>query len=483
MSSLTRRTFILVICRTLNFGVIVLLSPMVMVRIFEVEAYGQYREFVLYYLLIAGIVSFAAISNLIYFVPKYPEKQRQSVTHTALILMGLGTLGAVGVYAAKGIILANTSYDFILPLMLQVFFLINFDYFESYYLGKRRSDIVLYYSTARAAIRMAAIILVAWFTRDVYAVIWTLVAVEALKCVFVLAVTGRLFVRKLDRELLKEQVKYIVPLGTATSISRTNIQLSKVVVTSTLGAGQLALYSIGSYQVPLINIIRASIMDALFPDMTQASEENRIQLWKRATVVLCFIIFPLFTVFLYHAGTVIGTLFTTKYLAAVPLFRIYLFLMILQCFDMATPLRSMNRNVFFIVGSILSLVVNIGLILLLFRRIGIIAPAIAFVCGELVFTIYLARQVIRNYRLEPGKLVMYRKILVFVAGSAAALPILFAGEFIGLSPVIRAIVSSTIYLGVYLIIVTRFGIDEVSLLISKLFNIFRRRLQRAGRTG
>ncbi len=85
MASMAKRTLILVICRIMNFGVVIL-SPIFMVRLFDVTSYGQYREFVLYYFLLSGIMLFSIHTNPIYFIARYPEKERETISQTALML-------------------------------------------------------------------------------------------------------------------------------------------------------------------------------------------------------------------------------------------------------------------------------------------------------------------------------------------------------------------------------------------------------------
>lgn len=477
MSSLTRRTLILVICRVLNYGVM-LLSPIVMVRLFDPTSYGQYREFVLYSTLISGVAFFSVMSSPIYFIPKYPDRERQTVTQTALMLLVLGTLAAGATWLFGDLIRAHTSRDFIVPLVVQVFLMINLEYFESYMLGRKRTDIVLYFSTTRAALHLAVITAVAWITGDVMKVVWALVLVEGAKCAFTLAATAPLFTRRLDGDLLRRQLRYILPLGTATGLARMNIQLSKVVISARMGAESLAIYTIGSYQVPVIHIVRSSIMDVLFPEMAQVGDAGRITLWKRATVVFCFLAFPAFGVFFWHARTLIELLFTAEYLDAVPLFRVYLALMILQCFEMSSPLRAINRNVYFILGSLLSLTGNLGLILALFGSIGILAPAVAYIIGETVFLVYLASRVMAIYRIGIANLVMWRKIFLIILACAVCLPLLYIGGFAPMPPALRAIASSLLYLAAYLAVARRLRIEEIDLLFSKLTGIVSRKMRR-----
>ncbi len=473
MASMAKRTFILVICRIMSIGV-VMMSPIFMVRLFDITAYGQYREFVLYYFLLSGILIFSIHTNPIYFISKYPGKERQTVTHTALMLLAVSLIGCAGIYIGKGLILSRTSYDFILPLILYVFFFVNLEYYESYCLGRKRTDHVLYFSATRTLVRLAAVIIVAWITRSVMAVIWTIVFLEVIKCIFVLIASRNLFVSHIELPLLKDQLRYIVPVGFAAAIERANADMAKVVVSSTLGTRVLAIYSIGNYQVPIIQVVRSSIMDVLFPEMTQANERDRIVLWKKATIALCFLVFPLFTIFFWFAKTVIITLFTEEYISAVPIFRIYLTLMLIQCFDFASPLRAINRNVFFLAGNIMQLFVNIALIAILFRFVAIYAPPTAFIAGFLAFSVFLAWKVLSIYKLSLSSLIDTRKIIVIIFSCIATLPVLYAGSMVHIHPVIRAVVFSSLYLAGYAWIVNRSGIEEVALLKSKLLKRIKR---------
>jgi O-antigen/teichoic acid export membrane protein len=461
------------ICRVSNYGVL-LLSPIFLVRILDMRSYGQYREFILYAMLFSTIADFAIRNNLIFFIPKHPELERKSVTHTALLILLTSTIAVSAVYLAKNLILARTSYDFILFLMLYIFFYLNLDFYESFWLGKKRSQNVLFYSTGRIVLRMLAIIIVAYVTRNVIAVIKIIILVEMAKCLFMFFAFRTYFTKDLDKKLLREQLRYIIPLGFAANINYLNNHLARLLVSIRMGAESLALYSIGSYQIPLIAILRSSIMDVLFPEMSERNDADRLLLWKKANIVFCSVVFPLFVVFFYYAETLVETLFTKEYTAAVPLFRIYLFLMIRQCFEMSSPLRSKNQNTYFILGTILHLVVNIGLIFLLFQRIGIIALAIAFVIGDASMAVYLSVIIMKHYSTRLTGLYMWKKIFAIVIACLPGLPILFIGEFFGIDPVIKAMVFSLVYLSTYVIFIRKRRINEVDLLFNKVSRRMRR---------
>ncbi len=463
----------------MNYSVM-LLSPIFLVRIFDVREVGLYGEFILYATLIAGLIEFTINTNLIYFIPKYPDRERQSVTHTAILMLMTSTAGLIGVYIFKGVILARTHYDFILPLILYLFFFVNSEFFESYWLGKKRTDIVLYYSTGRVLVRTAALLVSAYVSGDVMTVIRTLIVVECVKCLFVFAMLRGVLTRRLDRALLREQLRFIVPLGSAVVLGLVNSQLASLVISIKMGVERLAFYRIGGQQIPVMGIVRASVMDVLFPEMAQLGDAERLRLWRRANVVFCFVVFPVYAVFFCYAHPFIETLFRAEYLAAVPLFRIYLALMVIQCFEMGTPLRAINQNKYFIFGSVLGLSINIGLIFLLFRPVGFIAPALSFIVAELATTAYLANRILHFYRIPLRELFLWKRIFTILCCATLALPVLVAGLWVEIDPVVRAVSFSILYLVVYYVAIRRFKIAEVELLVDKLASRLRDMRARIG---
>ncbi len=457
----------------MNYGVLIL-SPIFLVRIFDMRSYGQYREFVIYAMLLSGLIGFGVNTNLLYFIPKHPGKERQSVTNTTLLILIASFIGIAAILLLRDVVRNRTSYDFVGPLVAYIFFFINLDFYEHYWLGKKRTDYVLYYSTARIAVRTLAVIVVAYVTRDVSCVLWAMIAVEACKCILMLILFRRSFARGINVPLLREQLRFIVPLGSAAVITLINGQLANFTISIKMGVERLALYSVGSHQIPVINIVRSSVMDVLFPEMTQTDDAGRLNLWRRANVMFCFLIFPVYVVFFIFARTFIEILFTARYLEAVPLFRIYLSIILLQCFEMGTPLRAINRNAYFIVGSMITLAVNIGFILAFFGAFGFLTPGFAYILGEASAILYIGWMILRLYRLEFRALFFWRKIIRIVAACAIPMPVLFAGQLVRVGAIVEAVVPAIAYLAIYFVVIRAFRMEEVELLVGKVRKLLRR---------
>ncbi|MFQ6023148.1 MAG: oligosaccharide flippase family protein, partial [Acidiferrobacterales bacterium] len=404
------------------------------------QAFGQYREFLLYATLLSAAMSFSISRSLPYFLPKFPAQERIYVTQAALFEFLFCVFGLGLIVLGKSIILAATSFDFIVPLVLYLFFFLNLDFLEFYWLAKARSDYVLYYSSGRLFIRMVTVVLTAYYTRNVQTIIYSLIAVEALRFVLVLFFTLRhkVIVGGVRWDTLKRQMVFFMPLGIAGVIVAFNRDIGKLLISTNLGVAALAFYVIGTYIAPIINIFRSSVADVIFPEIVAIkTDEPRValQLWRRATVLYCFLLFPMAFVLFYYADVFIITIFTDAYSPGIPIFMIYLFLLMRECFDFNLPLRAMNKNVYTLIGDTLALLLNLGLILLLLDWLGLIGPAVAYVTADLIMAIYLGRQVLRLTGMSLAEMLPWGQLGMILFACIVSSPILFVGEYIAMNEV------------------------------------------------
>jgi O-antigen/teichoic acid export membrane protein len=472
MASLTKRTLILAISQSLTFAV-QFLSPIFLVRILDQTAYGQYKEFIVYSSLMLSFISFSIKSNLLYFIPINPGNDRKYVSNTVFLLFGFSLIGVAVIYFARGYIQRLTTYNFVLLLMIYIFCYQNIDLIDTLFLAKKRSDYVLYWSTVNIIIRTALLIYVAYRTMDVLDIIYLMIALEVAKTGFTLfyLLKNRLLGWGLHFGYLKDQLSYALPLGFAALIIQLNTNVSKVIISANLGASALAIYAIGSQNIPILNIINQSVTYVIFPEMAQRMRKDpllALKLWAQSNVLYFFLLVPCFFILWVYADVVIDTLFTKSYSAAVPLFRIYLFLLLRRCFEVGTPLRAMNKNKYFVAGNLSSFVVNLILLAALFKLIGFYGPAVAFVGAEVFLAIFLALKTVSTYGVTIGTLVNWKKIGLIMAVNILIAPILFFRHLVDWNPIAAAVLFSTMYLGAYLAVLRCLHIDEVDLFMLKI---------------
>ena len=180
MSSLANRTITLVFSSSLNYAV-TFLSPIFLVRILDVNTYGQYREFIVYSTLVITFVSFGIKSNLLYFIPNKPNLKKYFISNSVFLLLLFSIVGLTIVFLLRSYIESATSFNFIPFLILYVFCFQNIDILDTFWLSVKRSDYVLYWSSSNAVIRTSALIFVAYLTKSIWSILYLMILLEILK--------------------------------------------------------------------------------------------------------------------------------------------------------------------------------------------------------------------------------------------------------------------------------------------------------------
>ena len=474
MSSITNRTITLVISETLNFAV-QFLSPIFLVRILDINTYGQYREFIVYSSLILSFASFSIKTNLLYFISKDESKKRDYLSNTIYLLLFFSLIGVLIVFFLRYYLLSILSFNFIPVLIIYIICYQNTDILDSYWLSIKRSDLVLYWSSSNAIVRTSSLILTAYFTHSIWNIIYLLIILEILKTLFTLSyiIKNKLFTWKINVSFIKEQLKYILPNGFASVITKVNNDISKVVISSSLGPAALAIYAVGSQNIPFLNIIRNAVSNVIFPEIaarTSTGPKKALNLWHKANLLYFFLMAPLFIILMFYANIIITIMFTAKYSQAIPIFRIYSILLLRKCFEMSIPIRAMNKNKYFVAGNILYLSVNIILIYILYNLFGFIGPAVAVVIAEIVQSLYLGSKILTIYEIKFREILLWDKLIKIGIISLVGIPIIILFNMIPINYVLVSIVASILYLIVYIILIRKAKIEEIDLFMKKMFN-------------
>lgn len=464
MSGLISRGAVLTASRLSNFA-IQLLSPVLLVRILDVEAYGQYQEFTIYAVLLTGVCSLAVDSSLTYFLPRFPDRERSFVVQTSAITLVISSASVGLLLLMKPMFLELATFDFVLPLVVYVFFFVNLGWLEYYWIARREARKVLYYSALRLALRVVVLLIAAYMTREVLSIVWSIAAFEAVRVLWAVlycANRGLLF-GELRWAGVVEQLKFAAPIGTAALLQNAGRNIGKIVVSSTLGPVALAYYAVGSYLIPIIRVMRSGITDAIYPELVAAHDRPgvAVTLWQRVNVLNCVMFFPAFVLLTFYAEEVVTLLFTREYIPAVPVFWIFAFFLIRRCFNTDVLLRTSGRTGFMLWGTVGSLALNIILILLFSRSLGMVGPALAFLLSEIALELFYASQMSRTLGLRFSTFADWRGILSVAASCFIAMPVLLAFEYLPVQEVVRAMASSALYFATTILIAYRLGVADI----------------------
>ncbi len=430
-----------------------MLSPLLLVRLLEIADYGRYRQFMVLAMFITSLAGFALSANLNYLIARSPQRQSVDISNTCLLMLAVSIVSALTVVLARQWIVPPEIENAWLLLAVYVFLFLNLEVLVSYWLAHGKSVQVMGYTLAVTAWRLATMLAATWWLRDVQMIFVTVVCAEAVKNLWIYVWLRRrgLLVFRWDAAAMREQIRLVAPLGAGSVLYKLN-DFGKVVVGNQLGPVPLAIYTTAAYQVPVVNIVQGALADVIFPDMVKRSQRDPAQgllLWKRAQVLVFAAICPAWLLLTYWAEPLVRLLFTDAYVAATPYFQVFLLLMVRQCFQFSTPLRSVEDNKSFAHANLIALFINAGLIIALMPKFGLWGPTLGLVVGQAWTSIYLGSRVLKRYQLPLAELCQWGKLGLAFASSLVALAALHASQLYLPRSALGALIGLGIFTLVY----------------------------------
>ena len=438
--------------RLLNHA-LALLSPLLLVRLLEIAEYGRYRQFMATAIFITSLAGFALSTNLNYLIARTPQRQSVDITNTCLLMLAVSLVSALVIVVLRNWIVPPEIENAWPLLAVYVFLFLNLEVLVAYWLAHRQSFQIMVYTVTMTVWRIGTLLAATFWLRDVEMIFVTIVCAEALKNLWIYVWLRRrgLLVFRWDPEAMREQIRLVVPLGAGSLLYKLN-DFGKVVVANQLGPVQLAIYTTAAYQVPLVNIVQGALADVIFPDMVKRSQRDATQgllLWKRAQVLIFAAICPAWVLLTYFAEPLVRVLFTDAFIGAVPYFQVFLLLMVRQCFQFSTPLRSIQDNKSFAHANLIALLINAGLILALMPRFGLWGPTLGLLIGQTWTSVYLGSRVLKRLKLPLSELCQWSKLGLALASSLVALAALHASQLYLPSTSLGMVVGVGIFALVY----------------------------------
>lgn len=409
MAGLIKQTVVLTFARFANYG-LMLVSPVILVRLLSVEQFGQYRQFILYASFMQLVAAFSFAESLLYFIPAHSRSVWRVVAQTNLLVFCSSCAVVIAVAVADVSTHGAVVGDELLPLVAYVMLFVNLDFWEYYFLATHRAIAVLSYTSSRLVARMAVVIGVAYFTRDVRVIVWSLVALEAVR----LAVSAAAW-RAIDQRsseprahnLWRDQLRFCVPAGLAMFLYLANRNVGGLAISKMLGPAALARYTIGTYAEFVCLAVGNSIAAVVLPEMVRRlaqSRGNAIYLWQQTAVVSCMLMLPAAALLAYFARPVIITIFGASYSPAIPVFQIHMLFLLRACFDFSPALRAIGKTRPLVYSNATALAVNSAALVFLLPRFGITGAVTALVGSSFVEAGVLCWCTSKHYEISIARL-------------------------------------------------------------------------------
>jgi O-antigen/teichoic acid export membrane protein len=461
--SLTKQAGWLLAAKLIGFA-LSFAVPLFVVRVLDQREFGLYKQAFLLASTAGPILTLGFQMNAFYFLPRHPERGGSIVLNVLIVHLLVG-LAALGVLTFDPSLLYHlfgsddlTAFG---PLIGLVILVGLFGLFLEV-VATANQDI--HYSTAFIILsnftRSVAMIAAAMLFGNLRAILYAAIVqagVQSAVLLWYLAVRFPRFWSRPDWRLMRQQIGYAVPLGFAGCPVHLQAQLHLYMVANRFSAAEYAIYVVGCFQVPLIELLHHSVNSVMVPRMASLQQQQdgtrQIgELLARAMRKLAAVCWPLYAFLIVCADEFITLLYTSQYAASVPIFRIFLTTIPLSLLISDPVMRAYASEMRFLLkvryAFAVLLVVSLYFAIESYGTMGAVSATVGIIAGERLVVMH------RIARLLHLKLADTRQFMDVIRLGAAAMISAAAAAGVrwlmaGYPPAVILLVAGAVLCGVY----------------------------------
>ena len=332
--SLARSALWLMAAKTVAFALAFAL-PLVLVRHLSQSGFGLYKQLFLLVGSAMTILPLGFVMSGFYFLPRHPTRRPRVAFNILLFYVVVGALAALVLMWRPGI-LETLFHDPTLaalarPIAILVFLMVAFSFLELIALADADVQTASLLIVVMTLTKVVLLVGAAFVFASIEALIYAAIVQGLLQAAILLWYLNARFPgvrRGPDWPLMRAQLVYAMPLGTAAILSVVQGDLPSYFIAHYFDAATYAIYAVGCFQLPFLSILSESVGSVMIPAVSRLQLEDKasdiVQLSARLMRALAALYFPL-CVFLLVAGREFLTvLFTVRYVDSWPIFAINL---------------------------------------------------------------------------------------------------------------------------------------------------------------
>lgn len=468
-TSLSEQTFYLVLGRCLAFS-LALLHPIILVRIFTKDEYGSYRQLLLIFSTIYPLGEMGITQGLFYFLPREPGKKDAVITQTLFFVVSLSTVLCGFLLIFKSAIASafhNMEITPYIPLLgVYIFLMINSSFLETSMIAESRIKLASVVILVSQAIQSGAIIITAFLTRDILFVFYALILFSGVRFVFqclYLVKTYRLSMKTIELGFWKRQLAYSIPIGLSNVAWLLQEKLHSYFISFLFNAKMFAIYFIGTYNLPFVGIIAASVSNVMMPELSRCEKKGQkieiLRIWNNAIRKMNLVFFPIFVFFSLMADDFIAALFTINYTESVPIFRISLLAILISGINTGAVLNAYAETKYLMKIAFLRLPVAI-ITLYIFTSIwGVLGTISGNVVVIISFRFLVLAKVSKVMNVPFCKIIEWKKnARILLVAIASGIPSILIKNFTTFQPIVLLVITFLLYITCYGLFSITFGI-------------------------
>ena len=388
--------------------VIRFIIPLILVRVFNKEEYGTYRQMFLVGSFLIPILQMGMASSVFFFFPNVKGKESQLFSQTFIFLVLSGLLSFPILYLFEDSLVwlfkNDTFKDYIFLCASYSFFTMIAKLLEYVLILEKRTKSLLKYLVWSEVIRTFLMVMAIILFKTIESVFISQIVFQAIITLILFFYINKRYglfnIRLWNRSILKNQIKYSFPLGFGEMARTIGKRANGFILNAFLTASDYAIYTVGSFRIPLIKEFYSSIARVTRPKIAefwrQGKHKEAKDLWHKQIVKFYTATFPIVVFFFIMAHPIITFLYTMEYEASVNIFRILIIILFLQASSWGTIPKAYNATKFIFWSNTISMIVGVPLAFILIRYYGLYGAAIAAV---FTFFIDVIMQIIKSKTL------------------------------------------------------------------------------------
>ncbi len=374
--------------------------PLLLVRMMSRQEFGLYKQALLLCFFFVPILQFGITDSILYFYPDN-EKKKELISQTVylFLLIGMAFLAAFYLFHQKLLLLFRGAglEGVVQPASIFIFFYFITMFFEKVLILEKKNRELFAYVIADRFTYVAFILLAALIYGTVEKILWSLALYSLIKFTVVLfylriKYSFPVSIKKISWNRLREQLVFSVFQGGGKIVGEIGRKIDKFYLSYFLNPASFAIYSVGNFSVPVINIMCTSVATTALPRISLHYKNRRYreakELWHRIITYYSLVTIPLVAYCWVMSEEIITFLFTEKYADSAAIFQLLLLVYLTKTLSRGTIVRASNNTRYAFQGNVLSLLWGVAAGYFLIRWRGTAGAALSVVISHYINAIY-----------------------------------------------------------------------------------------------
>ena len=343
-----------------NIGALAMsfLLPLIIVRRLRPADFGLYKQVFQVLATMVAILGLHVSTSAYYFMPRHEEKKAQVAFNIILFYVGLGGLTSILFAMFPGIvsgIFKTADIRTLVPLIgLAVPLWLTSSVLDVIPVADKQVKLAAVFILSSQLLKTGLLVGSALVFGTVKSLLIAAITYGGLQCCVMAFYLWRrygAFWRQFDKQLFKAQLANSLPYGFGALLFNLQDDLHNYMVSHYFDASVFAVYSVGCFDLPLLNVLLDSVGRILIPELARlemaGNNQAVAEVWSSWVRRLALLFVPAYAYLLLMRREFIVALFTLQYSAAIPIFAINITTILLRVLITGPVLRAFSQYRYF----------------------------------------------------------------------------------------------------------------------------------------